>query len=125
MLEGKKEPNAKMLVSAVFWLCFTQLTQMSASSTTTEVSLDEGRILVSWTYDQEADKLSFTVNATTVGWVGFGFARLAPNKMQDYDLILAGYKEGHGYIYVSYEVSSYRVVLRIVLSLNFQCFLFR
>ena len=112
MLEGKKEPNAKMLVSAVFWLCFTQLTQMSASSTTTEVSLDEGRILVSWTYDEEADKLSFTVNATTVGWVGFGFARLAPNKMQDYDLILAGYKEGRGYIYVSYEVSSYKAVFR-------------
>ena len=84
MLEGKKEANAKMLVSAVFWLCFTQLTQMSASSTTTEESVDEGRILVWWTYDEEAVKLSFTVNATTVGWVGFGFARLAPNKMQDF-----------------------------------------
>lgn len=112
MLGVKKEENAKMLVSAVFWVCFTQLTQLSTSSTSTEVSLDEGRILVSWTYDEGAGKLSFTVNATTVGWVGFGFAHLAPNKMQDYDLILAGYKEGRGYIYVSYEVSSYKAVFR-------------
>lgn len=64
MLEVKKEENAKMLVSAVFWVCFTQLTQLSTSSTSTEVSLDEGRILVSWTYDEGAGKLSFTVNAT-------------------------------------------------------------
>ena len=69
--------------SAVFWVCFTQLTQLSALFTSTKVSLDEER--------------SFTVNASTVGWVAFGFACLAPNKMQDYDLglIVAGYKKGH------------------------------
>ena len=97
----------EVLASAVFWVCFTQLTQPSASSSSTKVSLDEGRILVSWSYDEEADKLSFTVNASTVGWVGFGFARFAPNKMQDYDLILAGYKEGRGYIFVSFKVVLY------------------
>ena len=45
------------------------------------------------------------MKASTVGWVGFGFACFAPNKMRDYDLglIVAGYKKGHGYIYVSYE----------------------
>ena len=96
-----------MLVSAVFWVCFTQLTQPSASSTSTKVSLDEGRILVSWSYDEEADKLSFTVNASTVGWVGFGFTCFAPNKMQDYDLILTEYKEGRGYIFVSFKVVLY------------------
>ena len=97
-----------MLASAVFLVCFTQLTQLSASSTSTKVSLDEGRILVSWSYNEEADKLSFTVNASTVGWVGFGFARFAPNKMQDYDLILsAGYKEERGYIFVSFKVVLY------------------
>ena len=98
----------KVLASAVFLVCFTQLTQLSAaSSTRTNISFDEGRILVSWSYDEEADKLSFTVNASTVGWVGFGFARFAPNKMQDYDLILAGYKEGRGYIFVSFKVVLY------------------
>ena len=61
----------EVLVSAVFLVCFTQLTQLSAaSSTSTNVSLDEGRILVSWSYDEEADKLSFVVNASTVGCVG-------------------------------------------------------
>ena len=59
----------EVLASAVFWFCFTQLTQLIASSTCTKVSLDEGRILVSWSYDDEADKLSFVVNASTVGWV--------------------------------------------------------
>ena len=60
-----------------------QLTQLSALFTSTKVSLDEER--------------SFTVNASTVGWVAFGFACFAPNKMQDYDLglIVAGYKKGH------------------------------
>ena len=77
--------------SAVFWVCFTQLMQLSALFTSTKVSPDEER--------------SFTVKASTVGWVGFGFACFAPNKMRDYDLglIVAGYKKGHGYIYVSYE----------------------
>ena len=93
----------KVFVSAVFWVCFTQITQLSASSTINEVSFDEGRILVSWGYDEEADKLSFTVNASTLGWIGCGFACFSPNKMKDYDLILAGYKEGRGYIQVSYE----------------------
>ena len=77
--------------SAVFWVCFTQLMQLSALFTSAKVSPDEER--------------SFTVKASTVGWVGFGFACFAPNKMGDYDLglIVAGYKKGHGYIYVSYE----------------------
>ena len=94
----------EVLASAVFWVCFTQLTQPSASSTSTKVSLDEGRILVSWSYNEEADKLSFTVNASTVA---FGFALFAPNKTQNYDLILAGYKESRGYIFVSFKVILY------------------
>ena len=97
----------EVLASAVFLVFFTQLTQPSASSTSTKVFSDEGRILVSWSYNEEAGKLSFTVNASTVGWVGFGFALFAPNKMQDYDLILAGYKEGRGYIFVSFKVVLY------------------
>ena len=97
----------KVLASTVFLVCFTQLIQLSASSTSTNVSLDEGRILVSWSYDKEVDKLSFAVNACTVGWVGFGFARFAPDKIKDYDLILAGYKEGRGYIFVSFKVVLY------------------
>lgn len=95
------------LASAVFWVCFTQLTQPTVSSTIAKVSLDGGQILFSWSYDNEADKLSFTVNASTVGWVGFGFARFAPSKIQDYNLILAGYKEGHGYIFVSFKAVFY------------------
>ena len=96
-----------VLASAVFLVCFTQLIQLSASSTSSNVSVDDGQILVSWSYDEESDKLSFVVNASTVCWVGFGFARFAPNKMQDYDLILAGYKEGRGYIFVSCKVVLY------------------
>ena len=57
----------KVLTSAVFFVCFKKLTQLSASFTSTKVSLDEERILVSWSYDEEAGKLSFTVNASTVG----------------------------------------------------------
>ena len=104
---AKRRSGMEVLASTFFLVCLTQLTQLSASSTSTKVSLDEGRILVSWSYDEKADKLSFVVNASTVGWVGFGFAGFAPNKMQDYDLILAGYKEGREYIFVSFKVDLY------------------
>ena len=53
----------KVFVSAVFWVYFTQVTQLSASSTINEVPFDEGRILVSWSYDEEAHKLSDTTRA--------------------------------------------------------------
>ena len=85
-----------------FAFLWTHLTLLSVS--TNNVSLDEGRMLVSWSYDAATDKLILQVNATTVGWVGFGFALFAPNNMQDYDVILAGYKDGSGYIYVSFNL---------------------
>ena len=108
----------KVFVSAVFWVCFTLLTQLSASSTSTNVSLDEGRILVSWSYNEEAEKLSFTVNASTLGWIGFGFTCFAPNKMQNYDLIIAEYKEVRGCVYVSYKafLPSFPVLLLVLIT---------
>lgn len=86
--------------------------QLSRSAN--DVSLDEGRMLVSWTYDRAADKLSFQVNATAVGWLGFGFALSAPNSMQDYDVILTGYKDGEGYIYVSSKKTCLLVLISFV-----------
>lgn len=60
-------------------------------------------MLISWSYDAETDKLNLQINASTVGWIGFGFALFAPNGMQDYDVVLAGYKNGAGYIYDMYS----------------------
>jgi len=34
----------------------------------------------------------------TTGWVGFGFANIAPNNMQDYDVIVGGFNNGQGYL---------------------------
>lgn len=70
---------------------------------TNQVSLDSGRMLVSWSFDAVSDKVRFVVNASeAVGWIGFGFALQAPNNMNDYDVIMAGYHDSQGgYIYVS------------------------
>ena len=60
-------------------------------------------MLVSWSFDAVGDKARFVVNASeAVGWIGFGFALQAPNNMNDYDVIMAGYHVSQGgYIYVS------------------------
>ena len=73
-------------------------------------------MLVFWSYDAMTDILTLKINASTIGWIGFGFALFAPNGMQDYDIILAGYKDSAGYIYVSFYIcyfhfNSYRCVI--------------
>ena len=88
----------KAFVFAFLWV---HLTVLTVSCDWNDISLDGGRMLISWSYDAETDKLNLQINASTVGWIGFGFALFAPNGMQDYDVILAGYKNGAGYIYVS------------------------
>lgn len=90
----------KVFVFAFLWV---HLTVLTVSCNWNDISLDGGRMLISWSYDAETDKLNLQINASTVGWIGFGFALFAPNGMQDYDVILAGYKNGSGYIYDMYS----------------------
>ena len=80
---------------------FTWSYLIHTSFSNNQIFLDNGRMLVSWSFDAVADKYHFKVNATATGWIGFGFAPLAPNAMTNYDVIMGGYKDGQGYIYVS------------------------
>ena len=53
-----------------------------------------------WTYNNS--KLIFKMTCKTVGWCGVGFTKTADGKnMVDYDIAVAGYASGAGYIKVS------------------------
>lgn len=54
-----------------------------------------------WKFDDQNDKISFSLRVNTTGWVGFGFSKIAPNNIQDYDVIVGGFKDGQGYLNVS------------------------
>ena len=64
-------------------------------------SFDNGKFVANWTYNQQTDSVTLQLQVATTGWVGFGFAEVAPNAMKDYDVFVAGVKTGQGYINVS------------------------
>ena len=69
---------------------------------------DTNRFLLLWRFDDQADKVFYHLRVKTTGWVGFGFAETAPNNMQNYDVIVAGYNNGQGYLWVScYLISGF------------------
>ena len=45
----------------------------------------------------------YHVRVKTTGWVGFGFAKTAPNNMMNYDVIVGGFSNGKGYLHVSFS----------------------
>ncbi|PFX11570.1 DBH-like monooxygenase protein 1, partial [Stylophora pistillata] len=60
-------------------------------------SFDSGNFLMQWTFDDQSNKLTFHVKVKTTGWVGFGFAKVAPAQMKNYDVVVGGYDNG-GYL---------------------------
>ncbi|CAH3168922.1 unnamed protein product [Pocillopora meandrina] len=60
-------------------------------------SFDNGNFLMRWTFDDQNNKLTFHVKVKTTGWVGFGFARVAPTQMRNYDVVVGGY-DNVGYL---------------------------
>ncbi|XP_022802431.1 uncharacterized protein LOC111339954 isoform X1 [Stylophora pistillata] len=60
-------------------------------------SFDNGNFLMRWTFDDQSNKLTFHVKVKTTGWVGFGFAKIAPTQMKNYDVVVGGYDNG-GYL---------------------------
>ena len=47
----------------------------------------------------------YHLQVKTAGWIGFGFAREAPNGMLHYDVIVGGFKNGKGYLNVSFGLA--------------------
>lgn len=62
---------------------------------------DNNRYVLSWRFDDQADMMYYHLRVKTTGWVGFGFAEKAPNMMIDYDVVVAGFSNGRGYLFVS------------------------
>ena len=63
---------------------------------------ENNRFLLLWRYNDQTDKIFYHVRVKTTGWVGFGFAETAPNNMMNYDVIVGGFSNGQGYLFVSF-----------------------
>ena len=68
-------------------------------------AFDDNKFLVLWRFDDQADKIHVHLRVKTTGWIGFGFAKKAPNTMIDYDVIVGGFNNGRGYLWVSSSFS--------------------
>ena len=68
-------------------------------------AFDDNKFLVLWRFDDQADKIHVHLRVKTTGWIGFGFAQTAPNDMRDYDVIVGGFSNGRGYLWVSSSFS--------------------
>lgn len=53
----------------------------------------EGRYWLHWSFDSEAETISFAVNVETTGWVGFG---LSPNGQMPQSDVVIGWVDGNG-----------------------------
>ena len=64
------------------------------------LSSDDGNFKLQWTYNNS--KLIFKMTCKTTGWCAVGFTTTADGKnMVSYDIAVAGYATGAGYIDVS------------------------
>ena len=68
-------------------------------------AFDDNKFLARWRFDDQADKIHVHLRVKTTGWIGFGFAQTAPNNMKDYDVIVGGFSNGSGYLWVSSSFS--------------------
>ena len=64
-------------------------------------AFDDNKFFAMWRFDDQADKIHVHLRVKTTGWIGFGFAQTAPNDMRDYDVIVGGFSNGRGYLWVS------------------------
>lgn len=72
-------------------------------------SYDNNQFRLLWKFDDQKDTIYYHLRVKTTGWIGFGFARTAPNNMQGYDVIVGGFKDGQGYLNVSYFYNGHSV----------------
>ena len=68
-------------------------------------AFDDNKFLAMWRFDDQAEKIHVHLRVKTTGWIGFGFAQTAPNDMRDYDVIVGGFSNGRGYLWVSSSFS--------------------
>ena len=100
--------TTSILTMIISFLFLALPTQMPFS-----YAFDNNKFLVLWRFDDQADKIHVHLRVKTTGWIGFGFAQTAPNDMRDYDVIVGGFSNGSGYLWVSSSFSfSSRAFLR-------------
>lgn len=58
------------------------------------ISLDGGNYNVSWMFNRSMDTFHFVVKVRATGWIGFGLATQAPNRMIGYDVAVSGINNG-------------------------------
>ena len=90
-------------MSVYSFLTFTLISSaLSEIDATSYASLEspDGSFKLQWTYNNS--KLLFKMTCKTTGWCAVGFTKTADGKdMVNYDIAVAGYASGAGYIKVS------------------------
>ena len=88
------------LVVAVFSACVSVSAADLSSVFAHHVVLDPQELMkLYWTVDWESETVSFAVEATTTGWVGFGFSS-GNGKMVGSDVVIGWVKDSKGYLTV-------------------------
>jgi len=62
------------------------------------ISLDGGKYNVSWMFHSSMDTFHFVVKVRATGWIGFGLATRAPNRMSGYDVAVSETNNGTKYL---------------------------
>ncbi|XP_031564421.1 uncharacterized protein LOC116299844 isoform X2 [Actinia tenebrosa] len=71
-----------------------------------EISFRNGIYRMFWKFDSTTNELFFKLRARANGWVGLGLSN-KNRHMEEMDVVIAGVKDGHGYIgdYFSYQLA--------------------
>lgn len=78
------------------------------------LSFHNGNYNMSWMFNSSMDTLHFLVEVRTTGWIGFGIASQAPNRMMNYDVAVGGVLSGIGYLKVT-RLSAFFVIVVFVI----------
>ena len=84
----------------IIFLVSDVVVKLDAAASYASLSSDDGNFKLQWTYNNS--KLIFKMTCKTTGWCAVGFTTTADGKnMVNYDIAVAGYASGAGYIDVS------------------------
>ncbi|XP_074637378.1 uncharacterized protein LOC141895456 [Acropora palmata] len=100
--EMSSSMKGKSTTTAMHPLTASSVVSPPTTSTPTAVSnfisLDGGKYNVSWMFHSSMDTFHFVVKVRATGWIGFGLATRAPNRMSGYDVAVSETNNGTKYL---------------------------
>ena len=96
---SQQAPSKMSVYAVLIMFLVSEVVNIDATSYAS-LSSNDGNFKLQWTYNNS--KLIFKMTCKTTGWCAVGFTTTADGKgMVNYDIAVAGYASGAGYIDVS------------------------